>query len=332
MSQGPSFSNARRSANHPLRGSARPSPRHQPGGSSGRDKFQDTPSPLLPPIIPSWASGLSQVDRPSGFKGLLKLGYAFPDPNMIVGSANVMGYLITWLSRRGAVFWREVSTESSMSSRATAQDWRSFLSRRLPTSPPASLPATAAQRRKAKAADYFAELVLKDMPEAVYWRGQIINNGDVPSPIAMEVLFELFEANFRVELLALDRVLMPKEWSNQSTHTARDELLRNVFFDPEGKPGGYYLIAEIPPENYGLASNNWEVRRVFVENLRLVMSSWPISRHRLPGSTQSLMEFQFVEAERDIARFYCQRFFDMFGRAAVVPHRLNAPVSVCSTS
>lgn len=308
----------------------------------------------MPPALPFWSAALASVGvgrQPGKQAGKMRLGYAFPDANVIAGSAANGGrYLVTWLSSRAACLWKQTNAHFLLFSDTMSQDWRSFLSRSLkipldshgmPSSSAQALEAegmTTAQRRKATASKFFADMALKDLPDTVYWQETAIVTGDIKSlqesldpKITTEVLWELFEHNFRFEMLALDRMNLPRAWSHAEEHQVRDEKLRSVFFDENGRPGGSYLVEHVPDQNFGLAADNWEVRRLFVENLYCVMVAWP-NPPVFPlkwdlGMPPHSLEARFLQFEKDVARHYCQAFYDMFGRAANVPHALKASSS-----
>lgn len=329
-----------------------PSSKTKKNTQVSRDSFTDVDAPFMPPALEVWAEALSNVARSEKPAGTVRLGYTFPDANIIAGSAaNDARYLVTWLSRRAACMWRQTNAHFSLFSQASSQDWRSFLSRTLNTpldssgmpSPTAqalnnSQPEkiSSAQRRKAAASKFFADMALTEMPDTVYWKEQAIATGDMKSlresvdpTITTEVLWDLFEHNFRFELLALDRLLNPAAWSHVEQHEVRDALLRQVFFDDGGQVGGYYLFQGVPQENQGLAADNWQTRRIFVENLWRVMRAWPRPPTFNLGLGSNVLEAHFLRFESNVAQFYCQTFYNTFGRAANIPHRikpLSSPV------
>jgi hypothetical protein len=95
-------------------------------------------------------------------------------------------------------------------------------------------------------------------------------------------------------------------------------------------PGdGGYLVGKMPSSNQGLAAESWEDRLPYVENFRVLVSDWPgdqaITLKKMkvlssPFFTQSHYDVERVE--RIVVPFYCQVFFDYFGRAPITPHRI----------
>ena len=84
----------------------------------------------------------------------------------------------------------------------------------------------------------------------------------------------------------------------------------------------------IPSKNCGLAADDLDERFPFVVELLHVMKPWRgekpaifgISMDNLRDSTHQTR----MLLEKTIAKYYCQQFFNYFGRAAQIPHRLFA--------
>ncbi|RDB15391.1 hypothetical protein Hypma_004633 [Hypsizygus marmoreus] len=296
-------------------------------GSRGHDKFSaDVAWHLMPVAIPAWAEALSSVKRSDSYKAPHKIGYAFPEANMIAGGENNRHkYLVTWLSRRAACIWRETAHYFVSTARASSQDWRDFLSRSLSVGP-TSTKLSIAQRRKRKAEAFFVQVGLTAMPSTVYWNAEALPVEQMLAPsTTTAVLWDLCEHNFRFEVLALDHVLRANDWGSEQLYMGRDEVLRQAFFDNEGEPGGSYLVPSVPSQDFGLASSQLNVRRVFVDNLRQLMTSWPQAYGKaLPMGPALEDNVNFARFELAVASFYCQSFYDVFGHAASIPHSVNA--------
>jgi hypothetical protein len=76
-----------------------------------------------------------------------------------------------------------------------------------------------------------------------------------------------------------------------------------------------------------LADDNFDSRFGFVTGLVFVMSSWKGDKPAILAG--NLFDLQLSpdgakEMEAVVAKYYCQQFFNYFGRAAQVPHRLFA--------
>jgi hypothetical protein len=75
--------------------------------------------------------------------------------------------------------------------------------------------------------------------------------------------------------------------------------------------------------NLGLADDNFDRRFRFITALILVMDSWKGPKPAmLAGDLSNLSRNTAMELEKVVAKYYCQQFFNYFGRAAQVPHRL----------
>lgn len=143
-----------------------------------------------------------------------------------------------------------------------------------------------------------------------------------PPPVApsegQKVLWELSELNFRFELLALD-----KQASGVSGAAAEDhqDMICRCF-------PNYSLIAELPNATQGLASLDWQQRLPILLRLRTLMRDWRGHKPTpliLPDldSLNLYTETDTLMLEDAVARFYTQTFFNFFGRAAVIPTRLD---------
>ena len=169
-------------------------------------------------------------------------------------------------------------------------------------------------------------------PGDVFWQGKIvIKAAEVqvgtfmfPIPIARQVMWDLFENNFRLELLTLDRAIVPRS-SNDYQALERDRLVMSVM------PTGTFMTNRMPLRDMGLGACDWKNRARHVEAFRELLSSWPgepaqqLKRMSagirvLGGSSFQGTEGQVLAVERVAFPFYCQTFFNHFGRAATIPH------------
>jgi hypothetical protein len=303
-------------------------------GSLGRNLFSDVDKPFMPHTIPSWTTALTNIDKTCLQKATL--GYAFPDPNMIAGSLNCSKYIVNWLACCAACIWHFTNEHCNLFEQAKSQDWCDFLShsieRQLDDNGdplPVTSESTQAQVRKWKAAEFFSAVFpLKEKPETVFWHDHAILAGDLTRmqedltlKVMTKILWDLFEHNFCFELLALDHMIHTLEWGSSPAYIVRDNLLCGVFFNKDGDSDGAYVVSGIPDENYGLAANDWWKRHGFVETLCKVMLTWPRS-HLLPQDVLLKDYHSFLCKKISVATFYCQTFYDVFSRAAVIPHRL----------
>lgn len=93
-----------------------------------------------------------------------------------------------------------------------------------------------------------------------------------------------------------------------------------------GKPKfSSFRHVSIPSENLGLADDDFDKRFQFVTPLVFVMNSWKGEKPAILAG--DLFDLQLTpsgarDLEIVVAKYYCQQFFNYFGRAAQVPHRL----------
>lgn len=171
-----------------------------------------------------------------------------------------------------------------------------------------------------------------DGPRDLFWNGIRIVSADemrqgkvnININNMREIVWDLFETNFRLELLALDRCIIRRENMTIGAVADRDELLLACF------PGECLINANFPSDRSGLAAEEVSDRMEFVDAFRVVASSWPglaaaqlvtlrAYKQIAPGikiSTPAMCE----AVERILYPFYCQTFFNYFARAPTIPH------------
>ncbi|KAF9033872.1 hypothetical protein BJ165DRAFT_1318108, partial [Panaeolus papilionaceus] len=157
-----------------------------------------------------------------------------------------------------------------------------------------------------------------DMPFMV--TGETFDSGALPPPSTIrKFLFELYELNFRKELLLLHRTAHPK-CSNDAEKQAREFEVRSLF------PNMTYYIPSLDPPNSGLAADDIKSRLPFLLILASLMNSWKGEKPPILaiGRRRSIEGISLQEAhqlEQAVASYYCQQFYNYFRRAALIPHR-----------
>lgn len=313
----------------------------------------------MPPSIPVWVNALRSVDTnpmrliSHANRGML-VGYQFPDPNIFLNTNRVDKYIVAWLTMRAGWVNSLLTLGPQPVRNPGPQHWREFLANKVDLinpveqsscsvvinmaeapAPPKKNSATTRRKQKlVKAAEEIFRLRLreKEFPKRVFWQEHAIQDGDLSfltPTITSEVIWDLFENNFRMELRALERLVMEDEWVDPVRAAVRDDLLRAVF------PGdGACLVWALPTRDVGLAAPAWQDRVKYVESFRVLLSAWPgETASRLQSNTvlvlavndpmnSSINDEDVLNVERMAVHFYCQMFFDNFGRAAICPHRL----------
>jgi hypothetical protein len=160
--------------------------------------------------------------------------------------------------------------------------------------------------------------------QLLVWQGKEYPSGVLPpEDIVRQILWELYELNFIHELQSLDRrACADLDLSNVAQLVERQMKISRCF------PINSFRHVTISSDNCGLAADDLSERFRFVVELFHVMKSWrggkpaifDISMDNLRGSTNQTR----ILLEKTIAKYYCQQFFNYFGRAAQIPHRLFA--------
>lgn len=292
----------------------------------------------MPPAIPTWRSALSRVvaDRERVVSEVTPAdaGYAFPDPGLFV---NVMVvekqviYFANWVKYRDALIYRLAF--SSSASTFSNKFWRPLLNLPLdhnPTAPPKrdiSQKTSLSQKQHhivytllESCFNTDEEVTLNSGPLLdINWQGQTLSSTGVPPvQVAQEILWELYELNFRFEFKALDRrAHIPV---GEVDGPSRDQLILACF------PGRTSLaVAPINSAREGLGATDWRDRRCSIIAMRTVMQTWSGfngAQFHITKRIDDLSEREFREVEWAVAQFYTQSFFDHFARTAIVPHTL----------
>ncbi|KAJ2935927.1 hypothetical protein H1R20_g1168, partial [Candolleomyces eurysporus] len=135
--------------------------------------------------------------------------------------------------------------------------------------------------------------------------------------ISAEVLYELRETTFCVELMALDQVLAPHKWGGRETNNSDGDSLVQP-----GEQVAEIFLSMIPNVDRGLAAKFWADRHPFVKQLHLLMLDWegcPKAIREVPISPGPI---NTPRLEKLVVDYYCQTFATSFGRAPVTPCRL----------
>jgi hypothetical protein len=288
-------------------------------------------SPYAPYPIPAWSAALQAVDQsPSNLieasKTMKNYGhYVFPDPGLFIHPVTGGKYIESWLRVRDAWIMR-VAKESSLA--LSSQSWRTFLG--TDDTVPEKVETKAARRRR-EVLD-----ILLPNPDmypgvekrsgsmgAIVWQGREYPSGVLPpEDVVREILWELYELNFIHELQSLDR----RACGNLDVETASATQLfeRDIDVSQCFHTSSFRHIC-IPTENHGLADDNFDKRFRYITGLYYVVKSWKgVKPAMLADDLSDLSPHGAMELEKVVTKYYCQQFFNYFGRAAQVPHRLFA--------
>ncbi|KAF9026844.1 hypothetical protein BDZ89DRAFT_831426 [Hymenopellis radicata] len=174
----------------------------------------------------------------------------------------------------------------------------------------------------------------------VLWRNQPVPNPPLPQSVISEVFWELFEINFRYELVALDRLCYQFKPANfeQLDGQPFDELDASSTGDREIRILGCIphfngrLIPEGPEVGRaGFASSDVEERRGALWGLFRIMRGWTkmgkmsagtIERAAAVESAKDISTVLLDEFEYRLACHYVWCFVVWFKRAPLLPHGL----------
>jgi hypothetical protein len=280
---------------------------------TGRNKFDVYESPLMPLPIPAWRNALTAVNRDE-MPASYNTRYLFPEAAIFASTNETRRakFFATWNAFRPACILRVFSAYSLVSP-LSGQQWRDFLLDGLLEH--SHEPTLVRQREQAKAifADALDELQIVPCPPPSN------HFPTVPVDEAQQVLWELTELNFRFELLALDRRASASP-SQQDEHE-RQAMVLKCFNVPS------LVAVDVQRANSGLQAHDWQERLPFLLALRALMRDWDGQKPTpllLPdlASHDMYTEVDVQQLEDHIARFYTQTFYNLFGRAAVIPTRL----------
>ncbi|KAI6142215.1 hypothetical protein BKA82DRAFT_4361212 [Pisolithus tinctorius] len=257
------------------------------------DLPQDFDDPAFPAHIYSWHTALTDVNKdPKRIHASVpKIAYFFPHPALFMRGesseeAEVPPELVGGPSRL------DHATAASDASPVIPRLWRDYLNT-IPTA-----------FRSVFLGTKYVKLLIS----------LVRNLATIDSATKGKILWDLYEHNFRFELVALDRLLVPALWSN--VESERLDQVRQIF------PGDSELtmFAEpFPVKDQGLASLEPQTKLEYVERFRMLLASWPGFLPDLGTSLPSSASPARVWAvEKRLVLFYVQSFFDNFGRLPIV--------------
>ncbi|KAJ7275702.1 hypothetical protein C8J57DRAFT_1061728 [Mycena rebaudengoi] len=127
-----------------------------------------------------------------------------------------------------------------------------------------------------------------------------------------EILWDLAETSFRFELLALD---------SRASGLERPDECKKCF------AGGMLMGMDIGLAKQGLASMSPAERHPYILHLARLMCDWSV-RPRAPDITEARVRKEWshekiMALEYAVTAYYTQSFYNLFGRAAVIPMRIT---------
>lgn len=158
------------------------------------------------------------------------------------------------------------------------------------------------------------------------WRNRSLQPTEAIDDVTItEVIWELYELNFRYELQELDRLA-------RRSHVHHDECALMACF-PLAPNGSTIFTASLDMADQGFAAIEWTSRQTQVIGLYNLMTRWKdadlaLGGLGLPSSNKNsasvnIPEAVFVSAEAALVAYYCKTFYKYFHRAPTIPHRLD---------
>ena len=246
----------------------------------------------MPAPAPAWQRALQGVNKDR--RNILEhdqrkalKGYACLDPFVIVGQDvrddQAVENLVCWLFVRLKWLSRTVTMDANRPVvMPSPQHWRDFL---LQVAIKTGLEARrdgSTRRQDTRSDPAVMELFFNDtssitVPVDIHWGKQLMRSADdicsghlgISPVFAKEMVWDLFEHNFHMELLSLDRVLVPRKYMSASQRSEWEAMVADAI------PQGLFVLHKLPVKDKGLVGRLWMDRMEYVEAFRALLSTWP---------------------------------------------------------
>ncbi|KAJ7038722.1 hypothetical protein C8F04DRAFT_1255643 [Mycena alexandri] len=284
-----------------------------PNAQQERNKYEVFNSPYMAPSIPGWEAALAAVDRsqPPACGWDPRNLYVLPEPALLISSeARLHTYLHHYQLIRDALMFR-MADPNDHHTALTVSEWRDVLQGKVMKQ---GRSGTLAEKRTAT-----IERVLGPAMRAC----GIDELDGIPVPAdrvplttrtrSKEITWEVAEMGFRFELCALDGV---------ASGLDRIEKCMQCFPGPLVGP-------DLSEGKKGFAAISSQDRLPFLLRLARLMLAWSYRPRpeELEGAegyeTMGWSPIRIAGFEERVARYYTQTFYHFFGRAAVIPLRLE---------
>jgi hypothetical protein len=270
----------------------------------------------MPGYIATWSDALARVNRHAPVNAASEdRFYVFPEPALLASAQsqdrrNMMVY--HWMLLRDVIMYR--ITERVGSVCLSSQEWRDMLEGRI-------VRVENCRNRRTSHSRLLADIVetlISDSgfdPTAFPPASNTIPHYDIR--VVKQIIWEVAEVNFRFELLSLDR---------RASRKRRDGLVLMCV------AGGQVFNVPLLMAKRGLAAPEVAERHRYHLRLARLMMDWRVASARPLAIEVALVrdranwvwtEDQMHELGTAVASYYTQSFFELFGRAAVLPMTLD---------
>lgn len=258
-------------------------------------------------------------------KGIL-WGYQIPEAFLVIGSQTEKrqeSYLRNWLMARDPMAYiLSHPVHSAIIPLWKPQTWRTYLR----WEPCLSTETTTGMKTKTQAAKFLVmdtfQHVFGDCLEpdgqATFF-GQLVPEAfdDIPLLLAQQIVWDLHEMGFCLELQLLDREL--NALVDDRDAQTRKEKLADIF------PGRiFFPYPTLPDRPFGLAAIDIKDRISSLEAFRRVMVCWRTASREIknvPELNAEVLDEKLEFMEKKLVKFYVQQFYEASGRAAIFPLR-----------
>ncbi|KAJ6483803.1 hypothetical protein C8R47DRAFT_1321642 [Mycena vitilis] len=274
-----------------------------------RDKFIALSVPEMPSSIEAWSDALAIVDRSvTPFTSdAADRRYVLPEPALLVNTTpdRRRKFLHHWSILSDGFMY--MLSQPSHTQLLTAQEWRDVLEGLLT---PRGHTDSKTYRRSSQLEDRIRPALVACGLESLEGLPAPFDSlRDFSLEQTREIVWEVAETNFRFEFLALDK---------RASKKARLDDVRACF-------AGHMLIGvPLKMSKCGLASIAVADRHRYLVRIANLMRDWT-TKSRRPNllDREHWYASDTVQLEISICRYYTQAFWEYFGRAAVVPMRLD---------
>ncbi|KAJ7838240.1 hypothetical protein B0H14DRAFT_2361849, partial [Mycena olivaceomarginata] len=284
-----------------------------------RDKFLPLECHEMPTVITAWSEALAAIDRktPPSCGADLPQYYVFPEPALLASPDDELRRRLMYHHYRllrDALMFRVSNSKGRQPQLLTTQEWRDVLQGKVAEQGKAG---TRAHARSAGLEDLLRPAfkacgisALSDFP---------VSQNNLPAMHihrVKELLWELGEMNFRYEFLALDA---------RASRLQRPDLCRTCFASKT------LVGLDFRESQRGLAALAVMDRLPCLLRMAALMCDWSVPCERpvtLAVINMAMERTEWDDAavetmEQAVARYYTGSFYELFGRAAVVPMRLE---------